>query len=68
MVQICPGVHLAGRVRCANDAFVGTGAAIVPEVEIGSHAVVSAGAVDIENVLPDITVAGKSSTPFRPSR
>ena len=41
-VHISPGCHLAGNVICRADAFVGTGASIIPRTEIGARAVIGA--------------------------
>lgn len=57
-VQICPGVHAAGNVRFGELAFVGTGAAIIPNIAIGARAVVAAGAVVTNDVGADQMVAG----------
>ena len=57
-VQICPGVHAAGNVRFGELAFVGMGAAIVPNIAIGARAVVAAGAVVTRDVDADQMVAG----------
>ena len=64
-VQICPGAHLAGRVGCADDVFVGTGAAIIPGISIGAGATVGAGAVVIRNVAPGEFVAGNPARTIR---
>ncbi|MCK5534925.1 sugar O-acetyltransferase, partial [bacterium] len=39
-------------------AFIGTGAIILPGVEVGESAVVGAGAVVTKDVVPGITVIG----------
>lgn len=57
-VQVCPGVHLAGNVRCGEDAFIGTGAIAIPGVSIGANAVVGAGAVVIRDVPEGAKVFG----------
>jgi sugar O-acyltransferase (sialic acid O-acetyltransferase NeuD family) len=57
-VQICPGANLAGWVRCEDDVFVGTGAAIIPGISIGTGATVGAGAIVIRNVAAGDFVAG----------
>lgn len=57
-VQICPGAHLAGGVRCGADAFIGTGAIIVPNISIGNSAIVGAGCVVIRDVPDHATVVG----------
>jgi sugar O-acyltransferase (sialic acid O-acetyltransferase NeuD family) len=57
-VHISPGCHLAGAVTCRRQAFVGTGASIIPDLTIGARAVVAAGATVISDVEPDTLVAG----------
>jgi acetyltransferase EpsM len=57
-VHISPGCHLAGNVICRADAFIGTGASIIPRIQIGARAIVAAGAAVISNVPPDVLAAG----------
>ena len=57
-VHISPGCHLAGNVICRADAFIGTGASIIPRTEIGTHAVVGAGAAVISDVPSDVLAVG----------
>ena len=64
-VQICPGVHAAGNVQFGEQAFVGTGAAIIPGIKIGARAVVAAGAVVTRDVADDQMVAGVPAAPVR---
>lgn len=57
-VHISPGCHLAGNVICRADAFVGTGASIIPHTEIGTRAVIGAGAAVISDVPSDALAVG----------
>jgi sugar O-acyltransferase (sialic acid O-acetyltransferase NeuD family) len=57
-VQICPGVNLAGTVSCGADAFIGSGAVVVPRVRIGTRAIVGAGAVVVRDVPDETRVLG----------
>jgi acetyltransferase EpsM len=66
-VQISPGVNLAGWVYCGEDAYIGTGAAILPNVRIGARAIVGAGSVVIRDVPDDAIVAGNPARRLRPS-
>jgi sugar O-acyltransferase (sialic acid O-acetyltransferase NeuD family) len=66
-VQICPGVRSAGTVRFGAEAFIGTGAVIVPGRTIGARARVSAGAVVFHDVAEGVTVAGNPARPRGPS-
>jgi len=47
-----------GRIIVRNDAWIGTGAVILPDVEIGEGAVVGANAVVTRNVPPYTVVGG----------
>lgn len=57
-VHVSPGCHLAGSVTCRADAFIGTGASIIPRVQIGARAVIGAGAAVISDIPPDVVAAG----------
>ena len=57
-VHISPGCHLAGNVVCRADAFIGTGASIIPRTEIGARAVIGAGAAVISDVPSDVLAVG----------
>jgi acetyltransferase EpsM len=57
-VHISPGCHLAGNVICRADAFIGTGASVIPRTEIGTRAVIGAGAAVISDVPSDVLAAG----------
>ncbi|MFC7331761.1 NeuD/PglB/VioB family sugar acetyltransferase [Rhodocista pekingensis] len=63
-VQVGPGVRLAGRVRCGEDVFLGTGAVVLPGLCIGRGAVVGAGAVVVDDVPADLTVVGNPARPL----
>ena len=56
--HICPGVHLAGRVRVGACAFVGIGANVIQCLSIGEHAVIGAGAVVTSDVADGATAVG----------
>ena len=56
--NVCPGAHLAGRVKLGEGAFVGTGASVIPDIIIGAWAVVGAGACVIADVPDGATVVG----------
>jgi acetyltransferase-like isoleucine patch superfamily enzyme len=47
-----------GKIKIGNDAWIGAGAIILPNVTIGEGAVIGAGAVVIEDVPPYTVVAG----------
>jgi serine acetyltransferase len=56
--HICPGVHLAGRVRIGACAFVGIGANVIQCLSVGDHAIIGAGAAVIFDVPAEATVVG----------
>lgn len=64
-VQICPGVRSAGNVQFGENAFVGTGAAIVPGVRVGRRARVAAGTLVISDVGECEKVGRLASRPER---
>ncbi len=64
-VQIGPGVHAAGCVSFGEMAFVGTGAVIIPNINIGARAVVAAGAVVTSDVGDEEMVTGVPATPVQ---
>lgn len=47
-----------GKVTIGNDAWIGAGAIVMPDVHIGEGAVVGAGSVVTKNVAPFTIVAG----------
>lgn len=53
-----PGVHTTGRVQIGMDAFIGVGAALIPDIAVGDGAVIGAGAVVIQSVKPFDKVVG----------
>ena len=57
-VHIAPGCHLAGNVICRADAFIGTGASIIPRIQIGARTVIGAGAAVISDLPSDVLAAG----------
>jgi len=67
-VHVSPGCHLAGAVVCAADAFIGTGANVIPKIRIGARAVVAAGATVIADVPPGVLVAGRPAVVKRAGR
>lgn len=56
--QISPGCNLAGNVTVEEGVFIGTGAVIIPGKRIGSHAIIGAGAVVINDIPPNCTAVG----------
>lgn len=64
-VYCSPGVNLAGRVVVEDDVFLGTNAAVLPEIRVGRGAVVGAGAVVRKDVPPGATVVGNPARILR---
>jgi len=56
--HICPGAHLAGRVRIGSSAFVGLGSNIIQCLTIGDGATVGAGAVVLRDIPAGATAVG----------
>lgn len=65
--HICPGAHLAGRVRVGRSAWVGLGANVIQCLSIGDHATVGAGAAVIRDVPAHSTVVGVPARVIRAS-
>ncbi len=57
-VHIAPGAILCGKVRIEDGAYIGAGATIIQGRSVGARSIVGAGAVVLENVPPNVTVAG----------
>jgi len=56
--HIAPGSTVAGRVKIDEMSFIGMGSTIRDSVRVGSNATVGAGSVVLEEVPPNVTVAG----------
>lgn len=63
--HICPGVRIAGRVKVEPGVFIGIGATVIPNVTLGCEAIVGAGTVVLEDVLPMATVVGVPARPIK---
>ena len=57
-VYLSPGCNLCGAARICDDAFVGVGAVVLPNVTVGRGAIVGAGAVVTRDVPNYATVVG----------
>lgn len=57
-VHVSPGAHLAGGVTVENGAWIGIGANIRQMIHIGKYSVVAAGAVVVNDIVEECTVAG----------
>ena len=61
--DIVPSSH--GRIVIEDDAWLGTGAIVLPNVTIGEGAIIGAGSVVISDVPPFTVVAGVPAKPIR---
>lgn len=57
-VTLSPGCRLGGRTTVRSGAFLGLGAVVIPDIEVGPRAYVAAGAVVIHDVPEGAMVAG----------
>lgn len=51
-----------GRIRIGSNCFIGMGAMILQNVEIGDHSIVAAGAVVMDSFPPNSVIAGNPAT------
>ncbi len=56
--HIAPGVNLAGNVKVGRGTFLGTGAAVIPSIEIGEWSIVGAGGVVVKDIPPFSVAVG----------
>ena len=56
--MVHPGSNGYGKIVIGNHVFIGVNAIILPNVTIGDHAIVAAGAVVTKDVPPETLVAG----------
>ncbi len=64
-VTISPGCHLSGYTTIRRGAYLGTGAVTVEKHEIGSNAIVGAGAVVVKNIPANVTAVGIPAKPIK---
>ncbi len=62
-VTLHPGVHISGNSTLKTGVSMGTGAVVLPDVQIGAHTTVGAGAVVTEDLPPDCTAVGVPARP-----
>lgn len=58
LVNVCPGVALAGHTVLGKKSFIGIGSTVIDGIKIGKDAVVGAGAVVIRDVPDRVIVVG----------
>jgi sugar O-acyltransferase (sialic acid O-acetyltransferase NeuD family) len=56
--HVAPGAHTGGRVTIGEESLIGIGATLSAGVSIGTRSVVGAGSVVLEDVPPQVVVAG----------
>jgi acetyltransferase EpsM len=64
-VHIAPGVHLGGTVTVREGAFIGVGAKVIPQREVGTWSVVGAGAAIVDDVEPKSLYMGVPGRKYR---
>jgi acetyltransferase-like isoleucine patch superfamily enzyme len=57
---------VVGRVEIGQDAWIGAGAILLPNVTIGAGAIVAAGSIVTKDVAPGMLVAGNPAREIRP--
>jgi acetyltransferase-like isoleucine patch superfamily enzyme len=62
--QKYPDIDVVGRIQLHDNVFVGVGAILLPNVEIGPNSIVAAGAVVSRTVPPGIVAAGVPARPI----
>ena len=66
-VHISPGAHIAGEAMIKDYAWIGVGAALIQQIEIGQNSIVGAGSCVLKNVAENVTVAGVPARIIRKS-
>lgn len=61
-VTLSPNVHLGGRTMIRRETFLGIGASVIPDCEIGPGTLVAAGAVVTHSVGANLFIAGVPAT------
>ena len=64
LVTISPGCHLSGYTTVRRSVYLGTGAVTIEKHEIGSHAIVGAGAVVVKDIPANATAVGVPARPI----
>lgn len=62
-----PTVNVSGEVLIREGVFVGTGAKIINQLEVGANSVIGAGAVVAKNIPADCTAVGVPAKPIKAS-
>jgi sugar O-acyltransferase (sialic acid O-acetyltransferase NeuD family) len=56
--QISPNTTLCGYVKIGENCFISAGSTIIPKIEVGDNSIIAAGSVVINDVPPNVMVAG----------
>lgn len=65
-VHICPGVHVAGKVRIGSGSWVGIGSCIINKVTIGTQSYIGAGSVVVKDIPDGVLAYGNPARVIRP--
>lgn len=60
-----PSVNISGEVTVGEGVYVGTGAKIINQLEIGDYAIIGAGAVVARTIPPRCTAVGVPAKPIK---
>ncbi len=63
--SIMPGVNISGEVMVCNSVYIGTGAKIINQLEIGEKSIIGAGAVVYKSIPPNCTAIGIPAKPIK---
>lgn len=64
-VSIMPGVNVSGEVNLCECVYIGTGAKIINQVEIGKNAIIGSGAVVSKSIPENCTAVGIPAKPIK---
>ncbi len=56
--HVCPGTHLAGKVRVGQGAWIGIGSIVIEGIRIGKRAFIGAGAVVVRDMPEGVLAIG----------
>lgn len=56
--HVAPQCALAGNVKVGQQAFLGIGTTVIPEISIGNNSIIGAGSVVITNIPASVTAIG----------
>lgn len=60
-----PSVNISGEVSIKEGVYVGTGAKIINQLEIGEYSIIGAGAVVYKSIPPNCTAVGIPAKPIK---